>query len=233
MAGGCLGILYVALCIVVVVLGRTQIAFIHSPTPTITATSLPHILVHDPSDSISITREDFSSDQRDWGLYYRNGKIQIIQGVLLLQSNLSNELAIGTSKQLAPTSEKYYLQADFSTDVTTQDGYGLIFGASKSSGTYYVFELFPQSKNFGLLKYNAGDWKVLAPYQQTEKMLPFPNTNTLSVYFEKGSIELYINGSPVTKYSETNYLQSKDIGVLVSNSGYRLIVDNLFVVNEK
>ncbi len=46
-------------------------------------------------------------------------------------------------------------------------------------------------------------------------------------------MELYINGNLASKYSDKEFFQSKDIGVFVSNTSYRLIVDDFYVYDEK
>ena len=231
-AGGCLAVLYLALCIIVVVVGRKQIADRNAPTSTTTLTPIPHILVRSPSTQSAVIHEDFSSNEKDWGLYFDYGKLEVINGKLILQSDVPNGIGVGTSKQFSPASENYYLQADFSTDIDMSSSYGLVFGLNKSLATYYLFEIWPQAGSFRLFKYNAGKWAELIPFSHVE-MRPYPQANTLSIYFDKGRIELYINGKSVSKYSDKDFFQSKDVGVFVNNSGYRLIVDDFFVFDEK
>ena len=232
LAGIYLILLYLILFVIVILVSHKQITATASPTPTAAPTVMPHILVHTPPVKVAATHEDFSSNQRDWGLYFANGKLEVINGKLILQSNLANVFAIGINTHLAPISEKYYLQADFSTDTVTNWPYGLIFGFNKSLDTHYVFEIAPQDSSFALLKYNSGKWTMLVPFSKVE-INPFPAANTLSVYFDKGSMELYINGKLASKYSDTDYFQSKDVGVFAGNIGYRLFVDDLFVYSEK
>jgi hypothetical protein len=231
-AGGCLAVLYLALCIIVVVFGRSQIADRNAPTPTSTTTPVPQILGRSPSTQSTVIHEDFSSNENDWGLYFDYGKLEVINGKLILQSDVPNGVGVGTSKQFSPTSENYYIQADFSTDINTSYSYGLVFGLNKSLATYYLFEIWPQSASFRLFKYNAGKWAELIPFSHVE-MSPYPQANTLSVYFDKGLIELYINGKSVSNYSDKDFFQSRDVGIFVNNSGYRLIVDDFFVYDEK
>ena len=231
-AGGCLAVLYLALCIIAVAFGGKQIADKNAPTPTIASTPVPQILGRAPSTQSAVIHEDFSSNKNDWGLYFDYGKLEVINGKLILQSDVPNGVGVGTVKQFSPKSEKYYVQADFSTDINTSSSYGLVFGLNKSLATYYLFEIWPQSANFRLFKYNAGKWAELTPFSHVE-MNPYPQANTLSVYFDKGSIELFINGKSVSKYSDKDSFQSRDVGIFVNNSGFRLIVDDFFVYDEK
>lgn len=232
LAGGCLTILYLILCVSIVILGRRQITERNSPTPTPAITPTPHILVQPPANQTIITHDDLSSNRYNWGLYFHYGKIEIINGKLILQSNIVNGYAIGTSGQLSPISEKYYIQADLSTDLDTDRSYGLVFGLNRTLATYYMFEIQPRGKGFRLFKYNAGKWTELIPFTQVE-IKPYPEATTLGVHFNSGQMELFINGLMVSEYSDKDYFQSKDFGVFVSNTGYRLIVDDIFTYDEK
>lgn len=231
LAGGCLIVLYAALCVIVGVFGRQAMADRDAPTPTPTNTPVPQILVHLPTDQTPVIHEEFSSNENDWGLHF-GGKLEIINGKLVLQSVVPNGIAIGTSNQISPTSESYYVQADFFTDTDTNIAYGLVFGLNRSLGTYYLFEIFPQSSAFRLFKANAGKWTELVPYTGTNTSR-YPNLNTLSVYFDRGAIQLYINGELVSEYSDQDFLHSKQVGVYVDDIGYRLLVDDLFIYNKK
>jgi hypothetical protein len=230
-AGGCLIILYLTFCVITLGFGYKQIAARNAPTPTTTITPAPRILVHVPNGQSKASHEDFSSNKNDWGLYFDYGKLEVINGKLILQSNVPSGIAVGTSSQFSPASESYYIQADFSTDIDKSSSYGLVFGLNKSLATYYVFEIWPQAAGFRLFRYNAGKWTELIPYSPAE-LSPYPQATTLSIYFDKGNIELYINGKSVSKYSDKDYFQSKDVGIFVNNSGYRLIVDDFFVYDE-
>ena len=230
-AAGCLLLLYLALCAGGIVLGRSQWTLQNAATPTVTPTTVPHILVHAPADLDAVLQEDFSSNERNWGLYYSNGKLEVVHGKLILQTGVPNTQGVGINSRFAPTSEKYYIQADFSTDVDAAEPYGLVFGLSTSQSTYYTFEIWPVS-GFRLSKYNYGKWTVLIPYTRAA-INPYPQATTLSVYFDRGKMELYIDGALVSEYSDESYLRSKTIGVFIGNNEYRLLVDNFFVFDEK
>ncbi len=232
LAGGCLVVLYLALFVILTVFIHEQTVIKNSPTPTATAIPTPHIVVHQPTSKRGVVHEDFSSNRREWGLYYPYGKLEVINGKLILQSNIQGGPAIGTSNLFAPSGGRYYIQADFTTDTNKALPYGLVFGLNKSLGTYYLFEIWPRTGGFRLLKYNAGKWHELIPYSRGV-ISPYPEASTLSVYFNEGHIELYINGELASTFSDTDLLRSTDVGIFVSNSGYRLIVDDFFVYAEK
>jgi hypothetical protein len=231
-AGGCLAVLYTVFCALALAVGSSQVASRNSPTSTPTVTPVPQVLVHTPSDPGRVIHEDFSSDKNLWGMYYENGKLEIINGRMVLQSGVTNGIEVGTSRKLAPTGDRYYLQADLSTDTETTNSYGLVFGASQSLGTYYLFELWPQNGTYRLFKFNTGKWTELIPATPVE-LHPYPFSNTLSVDFDRGTIGLFVNGNLVSEYTDGDYFQSKGIGMYVNNMGYRLLVDDLFIYSEK
>ena len=236
LAGWCLLILYAGLCIVASVLSfgnkdnSLQINDV-SPTPTIKSSVTPQILVHLPENKSLIKFEDFSSNIRNWSLYYPNGKVEVINGKMILQSNLSNHAAIGERHDFISVYENYYVQADFTTDIATRLPYGLVFGMNDSLGTYYLFFINPQAQAYYLLKNLSGEWNELIPFSRG-KIRPYPEVNTLSAYYVKGNIELFINGELVASYLDEQPLQYVGVGAYVTGSGYRLIVDNFFAYSE-
>jgi hypothetical protein len=230
--GGCLGILYLALCVLASIAGYKQVVTSTAPSPTPTITPIPQMLVHRPSDPSNVIHEDFSSNKRHWRLYYSNGKLELINGKLILQSNLQDSYTIGTSSYVAPKAKRYYAQADFSTDIQTPHSYGLVFGSDRSKETFYFFEIQPNGKRFHLSKFDSGQWTELVPSTEAE-LSPFPHINTLSVYFDQGKMELYINGNQVAEYSDQDFFPSSDVGMFMSDRGYRLLVDDFFIYSEK
>lgn len=230
-AGGCLAVLFLALFIISTIFIRAKTAIKNSPTLTPTTVSTPHILAHQPANPIVVRYDDFSSNLLDWGLYYPYGKLEVINGKLILQSNVQGGFIIGTSRMFAPSGGRYYIQADFTTDTDIAYPYGLIFGLNRSLSTFYVFEVLPRAGGFRLLKSNAGNWDELVPYSQ-HAISPYPEVTTLSVYFDKGNIELYINGELASNFTDADFYQSTDIGIFVSNTGYRLIVDDFFIYDD-
>jgi hypothetical protein len=85
---------------------------------------------------------------------------------------------------------------------------------------------------FSLFKYTQGKWDELVPLSRSA-IKPYPEVNTLSVYFNQGNIDLYINGSSVASYSDKGPFHSTGLGAFANDAGYRLIVDNFFAYDEK
>lgn len=118
------------------------------------------------------------------------------------------------------------------TDVDADRPYGLVFGMNNTLDTFYLFEILPRSTQFSLYKYAPGKWNALIPFSYSE-MNPYPGVNTLSAYFNKGQIELYINGNLAASYTDQQPYRYAGVGALVNNSSYRLIVDNFFAYSGK
>jgi len=213
--------------------------FITSPPPAdpkMTIVPTPQILVHIPANKKIIKFDDFSSFDgnkgKNWELYYRNGKIEIIDGKLVLQSNAPDYSIIGHNQELIPTSDTYYVQVDLMTDIDVNRPYGMVFGMNSQLDTYYLFEIIPQSNQFSLYKHSSSKWEELIPFSYSDMKL-YPEANTLSVYFENGEIELFINGNSITTFKDEQPYHYSGIGIFASDSSYRLIADNFFAYSEK
>jgi hypothetical protein len=232
--GAYLLFLYMVLCLTAFIFNNRQLLskLGNFPTPTASATPTPHILVHQPVGNNEVKHEDFSTNNPDWGLSSPFGKLEVINGKLILQSNTSGYFVIGENQKLISPGQKYYVQADFFTDIDTDKSYGLAFGLNQSTGTFYLFEVWPQTSDFRLFKYAAGDWGELIPFSHGN-IRSYPEANTLSVYFNMGNIQLYINGELVSTCVDDSPLQFTGVGAFSNNSGYRVIMDDLFIYNEK
>lgn len=236
LAGVCLTFLYIFLCVFATMTGfvyADQLPHLSndSSTPTVATVPTPKILVHPPDNKTTVKFENFSSNVRDWSLYYPNGKVETINGKLIIQSNLVGHYIIGNNQNFISTSDTYYVQADFTTDRSTYEPYGLIFGMNNHISAFYVFSISPDANAYQLYKYDVGEWKQLIPFSST-KLLRYPDANTLSVYFDKGNIELYIDGNLVASFFDKQPLQFSGVGAFVENSGYRVIVDNFFAYSK-
>jgi hypothetical protein len=213
---------------------KSPISISQTPTatPRPTAPSAPHVLVYAPPSTAALRAEDFSSGLDHWSLYYPVGKMELIDGRIVLQANRSNSIAVALNPDFITAGAKYYVQADFSTDVTTSGAYGLVFGASYEGGTFYLFGCNPQFQSCRLLRHTRGAWEPLLERAQAE-LRALPEPNTLSVYFDNGRMELYTNGNLLTSYIDDAPFHSTGVGALVSSPGFRLFADNFFGYSEK
>jgi hypothetical protein len=202
------------------------------PTPTPVAVSTPHILVYQPPSASIIRSADFSSGLGDWSLLYPVGKIESIDGRLVLQSKIFSQPVIGVNQDFIASAPKYYVQAEFSTDVPSDGGYGLVFGANKQGGTFYAFEVAPGFTMCRLWRFTQGRWDQLGKDIPAE-FAAYPEPNILSAYFDVGRIELYINGGLLWSYIDNDPLRFTGVGVFVLQPGFRLYADNFFAYSEK
>lgn len=214
-----------------------------NPTQTIVPT--PQILFDEPEDTKQIKFENFTSNYRDWSLYYQSGKVEIINEKMIFQSNIE-DIAIAINEKFINVSDTYYLQAELIADIVVENQqYGLVFGLSNSSGSFYLYEINPEYQAFRLFKFSPGsdyqvsnsfrqspnNWILLIDYTDTD-LNQYPKENVLGVFFKQGNIELFINGNQVATYVDEQPLQFSGVGVFVNNYGYRLIVDNFFGYSE-
>ncbi len=232
-AGTYLVLLYLGTCLVIGVFGyvrRDRIPQLNGilPDPAPTAIPTQHILVHQPEDELAVIHEDFSGNSRNWNSYYFGSKVEVLNGILIVQSNRDRypALAVNGMQQPAFFKTRYY-QADFSTDMKTDIAYGLVFNMDVAENTYYLFDLSSANAKFGLLKNINGKWTVLIDFQSAPSR-QFPDKNTLSAYVESDVIELYINGEKVGTFTDTQPLSANGFGAYADNIGFRLFVDDFY-----
>lgn len=231
-AGVVLVLLFVALVAALGIGGILPSNTDFSPSATPVLTSTPYILVHKPAKNQPVRFEAFTFGLQQWRLATPFGKIEDIEHKLVLQSYVANMIAVAVNSGFIAPSRRYYLQADFVTDTPTGQAYGLVFGSNEQAGTFYTFELWPYSKTCLLTRFTEGKWDKLAS-GNCASLHAYPGKNTLSIFFDDGRIELYLNGNSVLFFVDKGPLRSAGIGVYVSNAGFRLIVDNLFAYSEQ
>lgn len=250
LVGSILIILYMSFFAVVLGISFTRNIPLSTPnsefvTSTATMIVTPQILFDQPEDKLKISFENFTSNYRDWGLYYQSGKVEIINEKMIFQSNIE-DIAVAINEKFINTSDTYYLQAELITDIAVENQqYGLVFGLNSSTSNFYLYEINLEYQFFRLFKFApASDYQISNSFRQTPNnwillidytktsMNKYPKENILSVYFKKGNIELFINGNQVATYLDEKPLQFSGVGVFVNNYGYRLIVDNFFAYTE-
>jgi len=202
-------------------------------TPTPTPTPIPRILVHLPPNDLPVLKEDFTTNQNDWSSYYFYSKVEVKNGKLLVEA-FDSHIGIGycfcKSPFDQPLADNYYFQADISTSSLTRELYGLAFGLDDDN--FYIFTINQHVGAFFLDKKTKDGWISLFSARSTI-IKPYPGTNTLSIYFDHGTIDLYINGQPVTTYEDKEPFNKGKIGIYTNDSGFQVIVDNVFAYNEK
>jgi hypothetical protein len=240
LAGGCLTVSYLVFCATLFLASypyRYHFPYLRDNLRTQTASPIPtpHLLAHQPVGNNSIIFDDFSSNARDWGAAYPGSKVEVIDGKLILQSNVSNYFAVATNRDrlLVLNGGRYYVQADFTTSVFAAGTYGLVFGLNGTAGTFYSFDIQPQTAMFRLIKHTPEKWSQLIPLSSVGSAFnSYPEVNTLSAYFDRGAIELYINGNLVSSCFDKEPFQFGGFGAYLDNNSFRLIVDNFFAYSD-
>ena len=206
--------------------------------PASTATP-PHILAAQPASDVKVTREDFSSNIRNWSAYYYDSKVEARDGKLFIESFVHNQLAMAYCESCSfvissnPRLESpFYLQADFSSDKYTAQYYGLIFSLLIDDGSCYAFEIDPSTQTYILAKRIDGAW-IHLQRASSNSIDTYPATNTLGIDFSAGTMVLYINGKSITTYVDKSPLAGGKIGAIVDDAGFVVSMDNLFAYHKK
>ena len=200
------------------------------PTPTLTP--IPHILVHKPDPKIHVLIDDFTTNKNNWSTRYSPGKVEIKNGILSGES-FNSDVVIAhcfCETEYETFADKYYLQADLSTSRQTSNSYGLVFGLTEN-GEFYQFTIKSQSKDYFLEQWNGDDW-ITFTTGLSDAIRNYPDPNTLSVYFNQGKIELFINGQSIATYQDKKPMKGK-IGFVAYGMNFKLLVDNLFAYHDK
>jgi len=216
---------------------REKIPYVQNYFPTKTATP-PHILVHPPAKDVKVTNDDFSNNLGEWAAYYRFTKVEVKDGKLFLESFDDGAFAIGYCdfcsfivKSSHSLHSPYYLQADFNTEQKTSVSYGLAFNIIRETNSYYMFSINPALKTYRVNKVQDNQLVDLT-LGSSNSIKSYPETNTLSVDFDAGIINLYINGQAVKSVTDKNPTDFGKVGVYVGDAGCKLIVDNLFAYHK-
>lgn len=207
-----------------------------APTQTLTPTPIPtpHILAHVPANNLLLFKDDFTTNHNEWSTYYSLEKVEVKTGKLNLES-FDSRLGIAhcycKSPGDQPFADTYYFQADVTTEYLTFNNYGLVFSLAEN-GDFYEFSINPPKKKYYLQKLVGSNWVDL--FAGASKVInDYPDANTLSVYFDHGTIELFINGEKVTTYVDKKPINKGELGFITDTGDFKLIIDNLFAYNKK
>lgn len=195
-------------------------------------TSTPHFLPTHQQVSTKIIVDNFSSDKYGWEDKSGASQTSIEDGKMFLESLVENTIAIADCqiKLCAVANEPYFLEADLSTDVATDQGFGIILNHNETRNTFFLFEINTEAKKYSLYHHEHFNGWSLRVGGESNLIRSFPAVNTLGIYIDGNSLELYINGEIVESYMESGQsFQNGHYGFLSENSGFKLIVDNLTI----
>lgn len=201
-----------------------------TPTPTLPPTSVPtpspHILVHEPPTGTTVLEEYFDANNRQWVSYYaRPSKVQ--DGMLKFWSSQPGYVNTVWCKGCGIYAHTYYLQADVKTEDFSLVSYGLAFSINENNN-YYIFMINHNKFTYTLIKLVNDEWFTLIEATPYDELQGHPHSNTLSVFFDEGNIELYINGARVSNYIDPDPFLEGRIGMIIDDKGGTMLVDNVF-----
>jgi hypothetical protein len=196
-------------------------------TPTATTTLTPHVLITPALDE-TVFNETFASNESKWYGYYNGSQVTVTDGRLILSSEKMGFVAVAFCTNCPNLGELFYYQAEISTVAAAAEFYGLAFCSPGYGPDFYLFQINPALGQYEVYKHSATGWETLITAQYSSSINDFPVTNTLGLYFDHGSMDLFINNTQVNSYEDKNPLECKKSGFYVNNGDFEMIADNLF-----
>jgi len=196
-----------------------------SPTPTITPT--PHVLLQ-PPEGITVFEEKFDSNTNSWDSFFSGNTTLIKDGRLMVRSDDIGYIGMALCLNCPVYKDVFYIQAEVFTLIDTNEDYGLAFCSRGFGADYYAFEINSKNESYDLYKHTSTGWENLIVGKHSPLVNNFPLSNTLGVYFDRGDIDLYINGTLVNSYKDEKPLDCGRIGFMVNEGNFDLIADNVF-----
>jgi len=174
--------------------------------------------------------EEFSDNSKNWTGLDQNAEFLIQESRLELQSTEAELPAVLYCAGLCgPYIDNYYVQAELVEDRASEFTTGLVFGLDPAVNTYYNFSTRPSSSGFALRKFNNGAWETLVDWTPSQQIYPYPQPNIIGASVQNDVIQLYINGTRVGNYTQSDLNASGRIGVFVERDGTRLISNEVLV----
>jgi hypothetical protein len=207
----------------------------NTPQPT----PAPHITTAILASSKQIFDENFLDNSRQWAYYHsaqNNGQtVGIKDRQLTLQSDRSGSVGIATCSPCLNDLSPTYIEADLTTDISTDDTHGLVFELTDPDTDklhFYSFVIDSQARTYSLYHY-AGSSSTVSPWSlrlrgSSQFIQAFPKYNVVGLYLDTGLAEFYINGNLVDTYRQVRELfQTGSFGLYVDNYGFKVIASHL------
>lgn len=193
-------------------------------------TPTPHIVPGTQQHMTEIFKDDFSNDSHSWAVADDNTRTQVTLGKLLFESRKENFYSFAGCGYCPSLDTPFYLQADFSTGKATDRGFGIYFNFDyKGNGSFFLFRINPEARKYYFYHGGNAGWTVRAAGESSE-IKSFPDTNTLGIYANQDTVELYVNGMIVDSYKQSGYsFQKGNFGFYVDGPNFQLVVDNLII----
>jgi hypothetical protein len=199
-------------------------------TPTITSTA--HALLEPPQDVV-ILEDRFDDNINKWDPFYVTTSVDFHDGKMYMRSNKRNLIGLSLCWGCPLYEDTFYFQAELVLAKDSATGYGLAFCTTGIGNNYYIFQIQPADQTFSLDQSTTKGWRTLVSNEDMNLINAYPNTNTLAVFFDKGRMDLYINGSLATSYEDPNPPYCRRTGVYIDGGLVDLIIDNAFAYDIK
>jgi hypothetical protein len=203
------------------------------PTSTPTQTSVPTItptphVYFTPVPGDTLITDNFNTNQLEWDTYFSGNTAEVRDGRLFIKSDQAGYIGMAICRGCPDFDKAFYFQAEIVPERITSTPGGLTFCVSRTAGKFYTFMVNPANSTFSLQKAMNNTWQDLIPVTLTDMLNTYPATNTLGVFYDRGTIKLYINEHLVTSITDPEPLFCKWVGVMISNSPVEMTADNFF-----
>ena len=192
-----------------------------------TLTPEPGFLAYAPEGDEVILQESFDNNDNLWKSYYPGKVAAVTEGHIRVVSYETGYVNTAVCSGCGDYVDNFYFQADLALNKFKNISYGLVFCTSENNN-YYVYLINHNSFKYSLFKLKDDEWITLIDTTLSDRINGYPHNNTLSVYFEQGYMELFINGFKVDTYNDTESLRGGWIGLIVEDAGAELYGDNVF-----
>lgn len=207
----------------------------HTPTPTLapTITPTPHLLLAAP-EGVTVVEETFDSNTRGWIHYYSSNAMNIDNGELSIRSKEVGYIGVAACMGCVGVAEQtLYLQADLRLAKNSPIDHGLVYCAASKNDSFYAFRINQAFSYYMLSRHYDEDWDTLIAGTRTDVIHKYPASNTLSVYFDQGKMDLYINDQLVDSYVDPEPFACSWLGIIIDNGTLNLMADNLYAYTVK
>lgn len=178
--------------------------------------------------------EKFDANRYNWQTFYNDVSFEIKNGELTFSSDDDGYVGLVNCLACTATDNTFYFQAELYPEQATDVLHGISFCMNGYKSDYFVFQVDAKNKLYSLYKNQAeGDWSMIYNDLPAKAILHSPEHNILGVYYDRGRMDLYVNGTKIQTYQYPDLLVCKQIGLFVNGSGANIHADNVFMYKVK
>jgi hypothetical protein len=155
------------------------------------------------------------------------------EGRLHLASDDADYVGLATCPNCAFAGNTFYLQAEVLPVEKTALFHGLAFCLSENENEYYTFMVDSTGQLYALFKSTGNGWDLLIEPAASTAVNEYPVSNTLSVLFDEGRLELYVNGVHLATHEDPEPFDCTQYGIFVDGGTTEIMADHLFAYEVK